>query len=345
MSDNLIERISTALESEYTLEGLVRQLLEMLELVTNMESTYLTRIEPDGSFQHILFSRNTRQMQIPEGLSVPWGDTLCKRALDEGKRYTSDVASVWGDSQAAKVLGITTYVSTPVTLADGSLYGTLCAASSEHRVLNERSEQVLQLFAQLIAQQIQNERLLQQLQQANVALTTASYTDELTGLPNRRAVFEELPKLFSRARDEARYVLLAFTDLDDFKQINDVYGHDAGDDFLRAVGQRLKEGVRAHEVLGRVGGDEFVVAGVGPGEFDEAQFAADAFKIRLANLLMGKYQLHSSVINYAGPSIGVIAVNPALTDHDQALREADTAMYLEKERRRDLAITTLNPPK
>ncbi|WBM71414.1 sensor domain-containing diguanylate cyclase [Buttiauxella sp. WJP83] len=334
MSDNLIERISTALESEYTLEGLVRQLLEMLELVTNMESTYLTRIEPDGSFQHILFARNTRQMQIPEGLSVPWGDTLCKRALDEGRRYTSDVANIWGDSQAAKALGITTYASTPVTLADGSLYGTLCAASSETRVLNERSEQVLQLFAQLIAQQIQNERLLQQLQQANIALTAASYTDELTGLPNRRAVFEQLPQLFSRARKDAHYVLLAFVDLDDFKQINDVYGHDAGDDFLLAVGQRLKDGSRMHEVLARVGGDEFVVAGIGPGEFDLAQQAANAFKIRLANLLAGEYQLHSTVINYAGPSIGAIAVNPALTDHDLALREADAAMYLEKERRR-----------
>lgn len=334
MSDNLIERISTALESEYTLEGLVRQLLEMLELVTNMESTYLTRIEPDGSFQHILFARNTRQMQIPEGLSVPWGDTLCKRAMDEGKRYTSDVAKVWGDSQAAKALGITTYVSTPVTLADGSLYGTLCAASSEHRILTDRSEQVLQLFAQLIAQQIQNEQLLQQLQQANAALTTASYTDELTGLPNRRAVFEQLPRLFSQARDDARCVLLAFADLDDFKEINDIHGHEAGDDFLCEIGQRLQKGTRPDEIIGRVGGDEFIVAGFGPSNTDEAQHAAQAFKIRLSNLLTGEFQLHSSVINYAGPSIGVVAVNPAETDHDTALREADTAMYVEKAHRR-----------
>jgi diguanylate cyclase len=334
MSDNIIERISSALESEYTLEGLVRQLLEMLELVTNMESTYLTRIEPDGSNQHILFSRNTQRMQIPEGLSVPWGDTLCKRAMDEGCRYTCDVASRWGDSQAAKELGITTYVSTPVMLADGSLYGTLCAASSERRELSERSEQVLQLFAQLIAQQIQNEQLLQKLQQANAALTTASYTDELTGLPNRRAVFDQLPQLFSKAEKDSRYVLVAFADLDDFKQINDVHGHEAGDDFLCAVGQRLKEGVRYDEVVGRVGGDEFIVAGEGPADPQEVDGAVTAFKSRLGQLLTGEYRLHSTLIDYAGPSIGAVAINPAATDPDTALREADRAMYLEKKNRR-----------
>lgn len=334
MSDDIIERISTALETEYTLEGLVRQLLEMLELVTNMESTYLTRIDPDGSQQHILFSRNSERMQIPEGLSVPWGDTLCKRALDAGQRYTCDVASVWGDSQAARELGITTYVSTPVMLPDGSLYGTLCAASSHRRELSERSEQVLQLFAQLIAQQIQNELLMQKLQQANAALTTASYTDELTGLPNRRAVFEKLPKLFEKAQTDSHYVLVAFADLDDFKEINDEFGHEAGDDFLCAVGQRLKEGVSRNEVLGRVGGDEFIVAGAGPKEHDDALKAAKAFKARLSELLTGEYQLHSTVINYAGPSIGAIAINPAVTNPDMALREADAAMYLDKKSRR-----------
>ncbi|MBU4682318.1 sensor domain-containing diguanylate cyclase [Cedecea davisae] len=340
MIDNLIERISTALEADYTLEGLVRQLLEMLELVTNMESTYLTRIDPEGSQQHIVFSRNTKAMNIPEGLAVPWEDTLCKRALDEERRYTCDVASVWGDSEAAKELGIVTYVSTPVTLADGSLYGTLCAASSEKRILTDHSEQVLQLFSQLIAQQIQNEQLMKKLQLANAALTTASYTDELTGLPNRRAVFDQLPRLFSRAKDDSRYVLVAFADLDGFKQINDMHGHETGDDFLCAIGNRLKEGVRADEVLGRVGGDEFIVAGAGPAEYAEAQRAAAAFRQRLAELLSGEYQLKSCVIDYAGPSIGAIAINPAIITPDGALREADTLMYIDKKRRKNGAAVS-----
>jgi len=332
--DNLIERISTALDAEYTLEGLVRHLLGMLELVTNMESTYLTRIEPDGSLQHVLFARNTQSMQIPEGLSVPWGDTLCKRALDEKRRYTCDVATLWGDSEAAKALGIMTYASTPVILADGSLYGTLCAASSSKRPLTEQSEQVLQLFSQLIAQQIQNEQLLTELKAANRALTTASFTDELTGLANRRAIFDKLERMFVNARDTSRYILLVFADLDGFKDINDVYGHDAGDDFLCAIARRLQEHMRSGELLGRIGGDEFVVAGFGPGENEAATHAAEALRARLGTLLAGTYQLSSCVIDYAGPSIGAIAVNPALDTPDSALREADAVMYLDKKRRK-----------
>jgi len=334
MTDNLIDRISTALESHHTLEGLVRQLLEMLELVTNMESTYLTRIEPDGSLQHVMFSRNAGHMQIPEGLSVPWGDTLCKRALDEGRRYTCDVARIWGDSQAASALGIMTYVSTPVVLPDGSLYGTLCAASSQRKELTQHSEKVFQLFANLIAQQIQNDQLLQQLKQANMALTKASNTDELTGLANRRSVFEQLPKLFARAVHKSRFVLIAFIDLDDFKRINDVHGHEVGDEFLIAVGGRLKHGVRADEVLGRIGGDEFIVASIGPQEYDDALHAASAFKKRLTDFLTGEYALHSSRIHYAGPSIGAIAIDPKDTTPDMALRDADTEMYKEKNLRR-----------
>ncbi|MCS3432385.1 sensor domain-containing diguanylate cyclase [Klebsiella sp. BIGb0407] len=332
--DNLIERISTVLDAEYTLEGLVRHLLGMLELVTNMESTYLTRIESDGSLQHVLFARNTKSMQIPEGLSVPWGDTLCKRALDEKRRYTCDVASLWGDSAAAKALGIMTYASTPVILSDGSLYGTLCAASSSKRPLTGQSEQVLQLFSQLIAQQIQSEQLLIELKAANRALTTASYTDELTGLANRRAIFDKLGRLFVNARDDSHYILLVFADLDGFKAINDAYGHDAGDEFLCAIARRLQEHMRNGELLGRMGGDEFVIAGAGPEENEAAIKAADALRARLATLLAGSYQLSSCVIDYAGPSIGAIAVNPALDTPDSALREADAVMYIDKKRRK-----------
>ncbi|MGG5838748.1 GAF domain-containing protein [Huaxiibacter chinensis] len=154
MSDIILARVSETLATEQSLESLVRQLLEMLEIVTEMESTYLTKVDINARLQYILYARNSKQMQIPEGLSVPWGDTLCKRAMDSGTFFSNEVAERWADCDAAKALGITTYVSIPVHLADGSLYGTLCATSTDKKLLSNRGEQVLRLFAGLIAQYI-----------------------------------------------------------------------------------------------------------------------------------------------------------------------------------------------
>lgn len=95
MSDFLLARVSQTLANEHTLETLVRQLLEMLELVTRMESTYLTRIDFEAQRQQIMYAHNSSEMQIPEGFSVPWNDSLCKRALDDRCIFSNDVAERW----------------------------------------------------------------------------------------------------------------------------------------------------------------------------------------------------------------------------------------------------------
>lgn len=83
MSDFILARVSQTLAAEQSLETLVRQLLEMLEAVTRMESTYLTRIDTNAQRQQIMFAHNSSEMQIPEGFSVPWDESLCKRALED----------------------------------------------------------------------------------------------------------------------------------------------------------------------------------------------------------------------------------------------------------------------
>lgn len=80
----LIGTLAESLENARSLEELVRPLLELLEATTGLESTYMTTIDEQAGVQHILFARNSDRLQIPEGLSVPWNDTLCKRALEEG---------------------------------------------------------------------------------------------------------------------------------------------------------------------------------------------------------------------------------------------------------------------
>jgi diguanylate cyclase len=97
MAEALLGRISDTIASALTTEELTRPLLTMLELVTGLESTYLTRVDQEAGVQSILYARNSKVMQIPEGLNVPWDDTLCKRALDEGRPFTEDASECWGD--------------------------------------------------------------------------------------------------------------------------------------------------------------------------------------------------------------------------------------------------------
>jgi len=291
-------------------------------------------VETASNQLHILFANNSRSLVIREGHSLPWGNALCKRALDKGLRYIPDVKGLQSQPPAVKNPGIVSYMSIPVRLDDGSLYGTLCAASTEFRELSPRGDQILQLFARLIAQQVQKEQWLNELLQANAELCVASFTDCLTGLPNRRAVFERLPGMFDQVKNQGCYMLVVFIDLDGFKQINDRYGHDAGDEFLCLVGEKLKGELRAEGIVGRTGGDEFVIAGHGPAGRVRAQHAVKALKARLAASLADDYRLHPGVIQYPGASIGAIAVNPAELTPEIALRMADKAMYQDKNRRR-----------
>lgn len=342
MSDFILARVSETLSKDQSLESLVRQLLEMLEIVTEMESTYLTKIDNEGRFQHIQYARNSKQLDIPEGFSLPWGDSLCKRALDDDCLFSGNVAAHWADCEAAQSLGITSYLSTPVHLADGSLYGTLCAASSDTHTLSLRGKQVLQLFAGLIARSIEKDHLVNQLRDANAALLAHSYTDPLTGLPNRRAIFDKLATLFSLSRHLDTHIIIAFIDLDNFKKINDQLGHESGDQFLIQIGHRLVDGCDKDDVVGRLGGDEFLIACPGGPRNQTATERLSSLKQNLHKCLTGEYKLGSVRIFYPGASIGVVEINPEKTDADSALRIADQAMYRDKKEKDKKPFTRLN---
>ncbi|MGE6135572.1 GGDEF domain-containing protein [Aeromonas salmonicida] len=333
--DTILQALSVQVTEARDLESLTRPLLEMLETVTGLESTYLTQIDLEQSAQHILYARNSAALQIPEGVSVDWSDTLCRRALDEGRLYAADVADRWGDSAAARAMGIRTYMSSPVRTSSGSLYGTLCGASAEHKPLVTGSEHLIAFFARLIAEHVEREQLLQQLQQANNELSRQALSDPLTGLPNRRALMLELHRLFSLLKRTGHPLLISFIDLDGFKAINDTHGHDAGDLLLQTMAQQLAGALRSGDLLARVGGDEFIAVGMGPLSGEETvEAAVHCFQRRLFAQSQVQLPLASQVLNYPGASVGVVAVDPASISIDDALRQADACMYAVKRQRR-----------
>jgi diguanylate cyclase (GGDEF)-like protein/PAS domain S-box-containing protein len=151
--------------------------------------------------------------------------------------------------------------------------------------------------------------------------------DALTGLPNRRRMQDALD---ASLRDDAVAVL--FVDLDGFKPVNDAHGHEAGDELLRQVAQRLSSCVREDDVLARVGGDEFVV--LMPGIHDPAD--TDAMGARIRAAVESPFLIDGHEVRI-GASVGA-HLAPLSCDPDEALRAADHAMYTIKKSRSPRAL-------
>ncbi|MGY6519346.1 MAG: GGDEF domain-containing protein [Lysobacteraceae bacterium] len=330
-----LDELADILASAEDTESLVRPLLALLQAATGMESAYFTSIDHRAGIQYVDFAHNIEGgLVINEGVNVPWYDTLCKRAIQEERFFTNDVPERWGDSKAARELGIVSYLSTPVRVGDGDLHGTLCAASASRIELPDGAERLLGLFAKLVARQIEHERLLAMLRRENQALSEVALVDPLTGLPNRRALLDVLDRRMASCRHADVPVLVAFVDLDGFKGINDTHGHDAGDRFLVEVARRLKSGLREGDVVGRLGGDEFLV--VTAGSHLGIDSAREALRLRIEDLVEGDYDLGSARLHYPGASVGVVACSSGTADRDALLAEADAAMYARKRERRAL---------
>ena len=337
--DQILSLLSETVPKARTLEELTRPLLALLSKATGMESTYLTTINLDEGTQHVEFARNVGSMVIPEGLTVPWADTLCKRALEENRLYSDDVAQCWGDSEAAAALGIKTYVSAPIRSVEGKVLGTICAASSAQVARSPDAEPLLMLLSGLLSYSLERELLVEQLHSANTELAKLALTDPLTGLANRRAILGDLERLFAQAQRESRFILVAVIDLDGFKQINDTLGHLAGDRLLCGVADHLKHELRASDILGRTGGDEFVVVALGAPSAHAApeqdmQHAAALLQQRLFQATMGDYELGAGPIRYTGASVGVAPVIPGQMSAEEAIKLADQEMYKAKQGRK-----------
>lgn len=330
--DPILDRLANAVAESTDTESLVRPLLSLLEHLTGFDSVYLTHIDWQKHRQIVLWSQNAHQLVIPERMEVPLQDTLCQRAIDELHFYEKHVPIHWADAHLAQQIGIHTYLAAPVKLANEEIFGTLCALSQESIEVGTSTQRIVQLFAELIARQIDRERLIAQLRQDNQEISALALTDTLTGLANRLALRRELSRQLANARRENQRIHLAFIDLNDFKQINDDFGHEVGDQFLQAIATALVEGLREGDFVARYGGDEFVVFGTANNQ--DTQLSRNAFAARLSQLTTGRFILDEIIIDYAGPSIGVATSSPDEYDENDLIERADMAMYAIKKNRR-----------
>ncbi len=151
--------------------------------------------------------------------------------------------------------------------------------------------------------------------------------DSLTGLPNRRLFADRLSQAVSIAKREGRQCALLYFDLDKFKPVNDSFGHDAGDQLLKMIAQRIGELVRESDTLARVGGDEFNVL---LRNISSPQNAATIAK-KIIAALSAPFRLPGQAQEITiSASVGIAIFPDDAWDHDALVKKADTAMYAAK---------------
>ncbi|WP_321817398.1 MULTISPECIES: GGDEF domain-containing protein [unclassified Paraburkholderia] len=319
--DELLENLSQKVGAAQSLEGLVRPLLEMLGILTGLESTYLTSVDFSREVQTVLYARNEGRPQILEGLQVQWFDTLCKRSLESGRRVVSNVREIWGDSRAAADLEIGTYASAPVCAENGAVIGTLCGISRESLEISSRARGAMNVFAKLISEHLEREQLIEQLKLANDHLARRALIDDLTELPNRRALHEELGRLLSNAAAAGSYVAVCVIDLNGLRELNDQRSYGTGDQFLQACAQRLAAATADNGLLAYIGGGRFAFIAPGPDDFAQATLMAEEVASSLATVTAGEYALSNVRLHYQGAAAGCVAVR--FLTVAQALDQAD----------------------
>ncbi len=150
--------------------------------------------------------------------------------------------------------------------------------------------------------------------------------DALTGLPNRRLLADRLRQSILQIHRTGKMLSVCYIDLDGFKQVNDQYGHAAGDQLLIEVTRRLQETVRAGDTLARLGGDEFVVLFNDLSSENECLQILDRMLAKVAMpVILGSQQAMVSA------SIGVTFCTSEQADGETLLRQADQAMYVAKQ--------------
>ena len=276
---------------------------------------------------------------MPHGNETPRAQACCAHTIAEGDfleipNLASDARTV-GMSHLRENLGAQMYAGASLVTADGFRIGTLCVMDREPRQLSERQRRLLGGLARQAMSLIELRAHERQLKDALERAEHLASVDSLTGLQNRRVLFERLDLETARARRYGTPLSAVLIDLDHFKRVNDGYGHAAGDAVLRSVGKLIRGAVRASDLAARYGGEEICVLlpQTGP---EGAQRFAESLRRKIGAMV---HEFDGQRLSVTA-SLGVASLEPDLVVAEpQALvKAADIALYSAKRQGRDRVV-------
>jgi diguanylate cyclase (GGDEF)-like protein len=222
---------------------------------------------------------------------------------------------------------IRAYAGHPLCSETGSRIGTLCVIDAKPRTFTSEQLEVLQDLAALVETELERSQLSEtrrDLLQQKDDLTRKAMTDTLTRTWNRGAIEELLALQLAKAR-RGTQLCITMIDVDQFKRVNDNYGHQAGDEVLVEVAARMRRAAREVDILGRYGGEEFLMI-LTDCDLDNAKTVAERTRSEVAT---------KPIVTAAGSlsvtiSVGIAAYDSAHSDATSLIKAADAFLYLAK---------------
>jgi hemerythrin len=332
LSNQFGKQLSEGDVSTAALEKLFQELADYTQYHFDEEEKQMAHFKVDQ--RHVDYHEEVHNGFLADVMQMYEETTLAQR---DSARHLFDFLLNWlvyhilgCDMQMARQIeAIKEGMSPAQAYAESLQYGDrstellLRSLNNLFRQVSLRSRELKELNASLESQvALRNQELLK----ANETLTYLASTDVLTGLANRRRAMQVLDELWHKNKQDGNTLALLMLDADGFKQINDEYGHDAGDEVLRELAKELGHGVRTDDILCRMGGDEFLV--ICPDtDLDGALLLGKKLHARI-----DKLRIRAGEGVWIGSiSMGVASTTPAQgSGIDALIKGADEGLYAAK---------------
>ncbi|MEY2399996.1 MAG: hypothetical protein QOJ08_107 [Ilumatobacteraceae bacterium] len=320
---SVLSEFARTLITDFPIQGILEHLVERIVEVLPVSSAGVTLISAGRAPRYIAASDESALRF--ERLQTELGEGPCLTAYESGKAIS--VSDLSQDERfpdfapAAVAAGLAAVFTFPLREGNGRL-GALDLYRDTPGELDQHDMDAAQTLADVTSAYLINAQAREAARVASDLYHHSALHDSLTRLPNRLLLQERLGHAVQRAKRSHTNTAVLFVDLDQFKLVNDTYGHQVGDELLLAVAQRLSGYVRSGDTLARFSGDEFVFL------CEDLQSAADGEMLagRICDAFAAPFVL-SGVELSVSASVGIAFAGPAEAISTQLLAKADMAMY------------------
>ncbi len=292
------------------LDKVAEDVITLLSETMDVNTIFLA--SNDGYSNFIVKAFNRKAALLKEGEKTPFEDVLCKLVVDNDSEpivitNLAENALTFNHPVTLNV-GNGCFIGAPIYKNNGEIYGTICAFDTKPYDFTAYDVRLIKTLSSLLSQTIILEDLM--------------LHDHLTGLFNSFY----LKEFFKQEKEAGKQYSLLYVDLDRFKEVNDEYGHDVGDELLKKIASLFKKTAPNDSVVARIGGDEFVfLIPVSSVEMIEAKkVTADLFELLKTQTI----EIEGKQLSISA-SIGMTYAHPD-KQLKEIMKEADTAMYVAK---------------